>query len=78
MATEFYNRNWRMLKSSNSSKVSNYSMEFDGSSEYIDLTQHDLGTTNTISLWLNISSITSAQTVFRRTFKRFQTISNNC
>jgi len=36
MSTEFYNRNWRMPKSSNSSKVSNYSMQFDGSSEYID------------------------------------------
>jgi len=35
MSTEFYNRNWRMPKSSNSSKVSNYSMEFDGT-EYID------------------------------------------
>jgi len=40
-----------------------YSMEFNGSSSYIDLTQHDLGTTNTISLWLNISFIVSGQTV---------------
>lgn len=68
MSTEFYNRNWRMPNSfngseDNNSKFSNYSMSFDGSSEYIDLTQHDLGTTNTISLWLNISSITAAQTV---------------
>jgi hypothetical protein len=41
MATEFYNRNWRMPNSwngstDNNSKVSNYSMTFDGSSEYID------------------------------------------
>jgi len=54
MATEFYNRNWRMPKSSNSSKVSNYSMSFDGSSEYI--TMNDLSSilTNTdfsLSLW---------------------------
>jgi hypothetical protein len=41
MATEFYNRNWRMPNSwngstDNNSKVSNYSMSFDGSSEFID------------------------------------------
>jgi hypothetical protein len=80
MSTEFYNRNWRMPKSSNSSKVSNYSMSFDGSSEYIDLTQHDLGTINTISLWLNISSITSAQTVLgepSNAFKQSVIIASN-
>ena len=80
MATEFYNRNWRMPKSSNSNKVSNYSMSFDGSSEYIDLTQHDLGTINTISLWLNISSITSAQTVLgepSNSFKQSIIIASN-
>jgi len=54
MSTEFYNRNWRITKSSNSNKVSNYSMSFDGSSEYI--TMNDLSSilTNTdfsLSLW---------------------------
>ena len=41
MSTEFYNRNFRMPNSwngstDNNSKVSNYSMSFDGSSEFID------------------------------------------
>ena len=45
------------------SPYSNFSLDFDGTGNYFDLTQHDLGTTNTISLWLNISSITADQTV---------------
>lgn len=43
MSTEFYNRNWRMPRNANSNKVSNYSMSFDGSSEFIDLGT-DIGT----------------------------------
>ena len=29
-----------------------YSMGFDGINDYFDLTQHDLGTVNTVSFWL--------------------------
>ena len=60
MSTEFYNRNWRMPKSSNSSKVSNYSMEFDGLFEYIDLGNDSIldfyNKEMSFSLWLNTGS----------------------
>jgi len=52
MATEFISNSWLMPEQNNESKLSNYSLDFDGSSQYIDLTQHDLGTVNTISFWL--------------------------
>ena len=56
------------------------SFTFDGVNDYFDLTQHDLGTINTISLWLNISSITSNQTVFgepSNAFKQSVIIASN-
>ena len=59
MSTEFYNRNWRMPKSSNSNKVSNYSMSFDGSSEYIDLgsdTTLNIGGDLSISAWVFVNA----------------------
>ena len=36
MATKFYNNNWRMPRNANQSKASNFSMEFDGTNDYID------------------------------------------
>jgi len=67
MSTEFYNRNWRMPKSSNSSKVSNYSMEFDSASnnwiELIDSSNIFNGLTAfSVSLWLNPSATQAAHT----------------
>ena len=61
MSTEFYNRNWRMPKSSNLNKVSNYSMSFDGSSEYIDINP-SITTSNeySISTWINSNDLTSS------------------
>lgn len=56
MATEFYNRNWRMPNSwngstDNNSKVSNYSMSFDGS-EFIDTNStFNTLTSFSISVW---------------------------
>jgi len=35
-----------------SSYENTYSMDFDGIDDYVDLTQHNLGTTSTISLWI--------------------------
>tara|TARA_R100001460_G_scaffold94590_1_gene136648 strand:- start:296 stop:2521 length:2226 start_codon:yes stop_codon:yes gene_type:complete len=61
MSTEFYNRNWRMPKSSNSSKVSNYSMEFDGT-ELIDCGNDViLQPVNAVSIsaWVNFKNIIS-------------------
>jgi hypothetical protein len=64
MSTEFYNRNWRMPNSwngstDNNNKVSNYSMSFDGSSEYIDLgsdTSLNIGGNLTISAWVYVDA----------------------
>lgn len=55
---EFYNRNWRVPSSwngteDNNNKVSNYSMSFDGSSEYIDAGTPLNGLSKfTLSMWL--------------------------
>ena len=37
MSTEFFNDQWRIPSNENQNKVSNYSMDFDGSSTLIDL-----------------------------------------
>ena len=36
MSTEFFNDQWRIPSNENQNKVSNYSMDFDGSSDFID------------------------------------------
>ena len=63
MATEFYNRNFRMPNSwngstDNNSKVSNYSMSFDGSSERIVIPYSDIFNQSvySISLWIKNNS----------------------
>ena len=63
MATEFYNRNWRMPKSSNSSKVSNYSMSFDGSDKINCGNDSILNLTSTISLsaWVKPTTAITSQ-----------------
>ena len=76
MSTEFYNRNWRMPNSfngseDNNSKFSNYSMSFDGSSEYISINPilKTLPTDNfTISTWVKIDTLptgTAEQVIFQ-------------
>jgi len=55
MSTEFYNRNWRMPKSSNSNKVSNYSMDLTGAHNINYSTPVDLGVVSTFSFWMNIN-----------------------
>ena len=37
MSTEFFNDQWRIPNNENQNKVSNYSMEFNGTSDYVDL-----------------------------------------
>ena len=45
--------------------VNDYSMSFDGVNDYIDLTQHDLGTVNSISFWLKRANTdTVGETIF--------------
>ncbi len=66
MSTEFFNDQWRIPSNENQNKVSNYSMDFDGSSTKIDLgsTIGNIGVSSTtISFWLNIPTSTSHQTV---------------
>ena len=67
MSTEFYNRNWRMPKSSNSNKVSNYSMSFDGSSEYINFgnpTELQITGQLTLSCWVKVTASTGSNQAF--------------
>ena len=66
MATEFYNRNWRMPNSwngstDNNNKVSNYSMSFDGSSERITVPYNALFDQSlySISVWIKNDVTTS-------------------
>ena len=69
MSTEFYNRNWRMPKSSNSSKVSNYSMSFDGGSELIDIgndINFEYNDSFSYSFWLNPSSVSGVKYLFSK------------
>ncbi|MDA8556630.1 LamG domain-containing protein [bacterium] len=66
MSTEFFNDQWRIPSNENQNKVSNYSMNFDGSSTKVDLgsTIGNIGVSSTtISFWLNIPTTTSHQTV---------------
>ena len=69
MSTEFYNRNWRMPKSSNISKLSNYSMSFDGSSELVDIgndINFEYNDAFSYSFWVNPSSISGVKYLFSK------------
>ena len=63
MATKFYNNNWRMPRNANQSKASNFSMEFDGTDDYIDcgtISALNGGITAfSVSCWINPSATTS-------------------
>jgi len=49
---EFYNDQWRLPNNENKDKSSNYSMSFDGSSQYIEFQEINLGTVQSTSLWV--------------------------
>ena len=55
--TKYIASNWRVPENSNSSKNDNYSLNFDGSSDNIDLGsgldifQYNIGQSYTVSLW---------------------------
>ena len=79
MSTEFYNRNWRMPNSfngseDNNSKFSNYSIELDGSSEYINCGT-DIGTSfgedytgaMAISIWFKTDITSGDDGIFQFT-----------
>jgi len=66
MSTEFFNDQWRIPSNENQNKVSNYSMEFDGTSSYIDCGDSDKfsfgdGATDrpfSVSAWVNMTDAT--------------------
>jgi hypothetical protein len=64
MATEYFNDAWRIPNNKNQSLVSNYSMDFDGSNDYIDLGLIPLFNTAftkaSISLWAKTTTWTNS------------------
>ena len=57
MSTQFTNRQWRLPNNENKDKQSNYSMDFDGSSQYIELNSSVLlPNQHTVSTWIKSSS----------------------
>ena len=57
MATKWISPTWRMPEESNQNKVDNYSLEFDGTNDFIDVVDVNLGVNSSIILWFNPSSI---------------------
>ena len=72
MSTQFTNRQWRLPNNENKDKQSNYSMDFDGSSNFINCgteLQNTLNLSkNSISVWFKTSSATSFDTLFAQGF----------
>tara|TARA_R110000764_G_scaffold110327_2_gene196765 strand:- start:148 stop:450 length:303 start_codon:yes stop_codon:yes gene_type:complete len=66
MATEFVDKQWRIPNSwnvdeSNQGKISNYSMKFNGSSDFIDIANGSTiarGQEISYSVWANLDSFT--------------------
>ena len=73
MSTEFFNDQWRIPSNENQNKISNYSMEFDGTNDYIDAGTglgDSLGTYTgdaSISLWFKADTTTSNEGLFTMT-----------
>ena len=62
MSTQFTNRQWRLPNNENKDKQSNYSMDFDGSSQYIDAGSASyLNSLSqfSISVWFNLTTAAS-------------------
>ena len=67
MATKFISPSWRMPKNSNQSKASNYSLDFNGTDEYIDcgtISAIPSATELSVSFWANTDSTSENQVVF--------------
>ena len=69
MATEFISNSWLMPTNANAeaNRVSNYSLDFDGSSQYIDcgaISSIPSATELSISFWANTNSTSQNQVVF--------------
>jgi len=67
MSTEFFNDQWRIPSNDNQNKVSNYSMDFNGTSDFIDCSNitglNNLSAFST-STWINYSGTLSTSHIF--------------
>ena len=66
MATEFISNSWLMPTNANAeaNRVSNYSLDFDGSSQYIDFTEQNYSGAFSMSFWVNPIEFTSNNRAF--------------
>ncbi len=64
MATEFISNSWLMPENSNQDKLANYSLSFDGSTQYIDLTEQNYSGAFSMSFWVNPIEFTSNNRAF--------------
>ena len=80
--SNYYNRQWRLPNNENKDKQSNYSMDFDGSSQYVDTNYSELNGTSTftLSLWAKTSDTSRDQFLFGNRGNQgvaFQTFTGN-
>jgi len=69
MSTEFFNDQWRIPSNENQNKVSNYSMDFDGTSDKIefgDVNGFDRTDAFSGSCWINLTSVNTTQLFFTK------------
>jgi len=68
MSTEFFNDQWRIPSNENQNKVSNYSMGFDGTSSYINISDYIFGGLSSLSIscWYNLDSISTDQAILAK------------
>jgi len=64
MSTEFFNDQWRIPSNENQNKISNYSMEFDGSGQQIEASTLSVTGNWSVSMWVNSNS-TAYQTAMQ-------------
>ena len=64
MSTQFTNRQWRLPNNENKDKQSNYSMDFDGSSQYIKTSTVAMTGNKSLSMWFKTTSVLITQGVF--------------
>ena len=64
MSTKFLSPGWRMPRNANQSKQSNYSMDFDGGSQYIKTSTVAMTGNKSLSMWFKTTSLSNSQGVF--------------
>ena len=52
MSTEFFNNQWRIPSNENQNKISNYSMEFDGTNDLINIGSQTFNNNHSVSFWI--------------------------